>query len=205
MISSFLIYQGADVNRGPIDGLDSGASPLFLAVRKGHKAVVEKLLEAKADINKANVKGESPLFVAAVEGHAFLVQVLIEHGADVGQRNVDKKKPFDVAKDKGIAALLWAHDPDEVTRKAALAAKASATFEDLTADEVGQMVADLGTAYGPLKVKIHEGDLNGYVVAQSLESNRLEGIIAQMGCTSKVQQKNIKVKHCACMYCIGWH
>jgi cytohesin len=67
-----LIEAGADVNKAA----DDGRTPLFMAARKGHEAVVRELIELGADINKAADNGVTPLVVAATKGHEKIVQIL---------------------------------------------------------------------------------------------------------------------------------
>ena len=57
-------------------------TPLFMAAGKGHDVVVRALIEARADVNKADDYGATPLYVAAQFGHEAVVRVLIEAGAE---------------------------------------------------------------------------------------------------------------------------
>jgi ankyrin repeat protein len=61
----------------------AGITPLFLAVKSGAAGIVEDLLKANADVNRANASGTTPLMMAAAAGDPATVQVLIEHGASV--------------------------------------------------------------------------------------------------------------------------
>jgi hypothetical protein len=66
-----------------------GATPLWLALRKGHFEIAEHLVRAGADVDRASQNGCHgagkcvPLRVAAAFGHAGLVRLLLERGADV--------------------------------------------------------------------------------------------------------------------------
>jgi ankyrin repeat protein len=78
-----LTEEGADVNRA-----DDGMTPLFIAAREGHEAVVRALLGAGADINRGTDDGKTPLSVATTpisngdQGeHAAIVQILMVAGA----------------------------------------------------------------------------------------------------------------------------
>ncbi|KAK4463037.1 ankyrin repeat-containing domain protein [Cladorrhinum samala] len=62
----------------------SGMTPLAVASKYGHEAVVEALLQRKAAVN--NNGSESPLTYAACRGHASIVKLLLEAGADVNAR-----------------------------------------------------------------------------------------------------------------------
>lgn len=66
-----------------------GATPLWLALRKGHFEIAEHLVRAGADVDRASQNGCHgagkcvPLRVAAAFGHAGLVRLLLERGADI--------------------------------------------------------------------------------------------------------------------------
>ena len=47
--------------------------------------MVKALIEAGADVNKADDDGETPLYMAAWNGHEAVVKALIEAGADVNK------------------------------------------------------------------------------------------------------------------------
>lgn len=111
-----LLKAGADVNSAQGDGmtalhwaamhgdlemtemlLHAGASlrattrlgsytPLALAARNGHGAVVKALLGAGADPKAASASGATPLMLAAASGDVTAVRALIDAGADVNAR-----------------------------------------------------------------------------------------------------------------------
>ncbi|GMH37736.1 hypothetical protein BSKO_05609 [Bryopsis sp. KO-2023] len=77
----FLMDQGANV-----EGRDeeTGATPLIIAARLGHLAIVAELIAAGADANAKNDNGITPLAMAAVqEGNSEVILALIDAGADV--------------------------------------------------------------------------------------------------------------------------
>jgi ankyrin repeat protein len=70
---------------------------LLHAAGKGHKAIVELLLENGANADSKDDKGLTPLLWAADKGHKGIVELLLENGA-----NADSKD------DKGLTPLLRA-------------------------------------------------------------------------------------------------
>ena len=67
---------------------------LVVAAEKGHTAVVTALLDAGADVNKADKFGSTPLYAAAGYGHTAVVTALLDAGTDVNK-----------ADDEGITPL----------------------------------------------------------------------------------------------------
>ena len=65
------------------EGAQEGRTLLWWASSKGHKEVVEALLQAGADASFCNSEGRSPLRAAVEEGHVEVVAVLLAHGANV--------------------------------------------------------------------------------------------------------------------------
>lgn len=57
-------------------------TPLELAVENGHRACVELLIKAKADINRPNTYGETPLIIALKKKHAACALQLLKAGAN---------------------------------------------------------------------------------------------------------------------------
>ena len=54
---------------------------LGIAVQESHAAVVRRMIDAGADLNKAMNDGVTPLHIAAGRGHAAIFQILREAGA----------------------------------------------------------------------------------------------------------------------------
>ena len=69
----------------------------MVASHNGHAAIVEALIQAGADVNKADNNGATALMIASEDGHAATVEVLIQAGADV-----------DKAANNGATALMIA-------------------------------------------------------------------------------------------------
>ena len=108
------LESNADPNQATTD---KGATPLYIAAKGGHSAVVNQLLETNADPNQARTDdGQTPLFTAAHEGHGVVVHQLLENNADPNQATTDKgATPLYVAAQEGrdgIAKQLLENNAD---------------------------------------------------------------------------------------------
>lgn len=86
-----------------------GQSPLWLAARNGHEAMVQYLVQQNGDVQFRSPIGITPLAVAAREGYLSIVQLLIRFGADPNTESNDHASP-----------LLWATRTGEVETVKAL-------------------------------------------------------------------------------------
>jgi ankyrin repeat protein len=77
-IADLLIRAGARVDAAN----DLGSVPLHLACTNRSAAMVDRLLEAKANANAKLLNGESVLMTCARTGDAKAVKMLLVHGAD---------------------------------------------------------------------------------------------------------------------------
>ena len=68
-----------------------------MAVHNGFEAVVRALIEAGADVNKAEARGVTPLYIAAQNGFEAVLRALIEAGADINQVAVNGSTPLSVS------------------------------------------------------------------------------------------------------------
>jgi ankyrin repeat protein len=76
------IVRGGWPDRGYQPEAPGGMSPLLFAARDGRLDIAKLLLEAKADVNQADVNGITPL-LAAISNHQLpLARLLLEHGAN---------------------------------------------------------------------------------------------------------------------------
>lgn len=55
-------------------------APLLLAVKEGHWAVSERLLQSHAPLEQCDPVGRSALMLAASEGHVGLIELLLDKG-----------------------------------------------------------------------------------------------------------------------------
>ncbi|MCA1790038.1 MAG: ankyrin repeat domain-containing protein, partial [Thioalkalivibrio sp.] len=79
-IVDVLLYAGA--NMEPLTRV-GGYTPLHLAARSGHAAVVRSLLEHGADADRWTSTGVTALHFAAQANDAEVIRALVEHGADI--------------------------------------------------------------------------------------------------------------------------
>ena len=97
-----LLEEGAD-----IDVLHKSKTPLIAAIRKGHIAVANKLIDAGANINYGiGVNAATPLISASEHNHPELVRKLLELGADPNGANVRKHQPIFFAAQDGHVEVV---------------------------------------------------------------------------------------------------
>jgi ankyrin repeat protein len=59
---------------------NSGNTPLSMAARYKHEAVVKLLLEKGADVESKDDNGNTPLSLAAEKGHEAIMKLLLKKG-----------------------------------------------------------------------------------------------------------------------------
>lgn len=74
---------------------------LHSAVRSGHAATVQRLLEAGADASEHCEFGDAPLHLAAQDDAVDVIALLLRHGADRASRNRFGETPADIARTSG--------------------------------------------------------------------------------------------------------
>lgn len=92
-----------------------GATLLFKAVVNGNYAIVEYLLERKADPNVQNIHGETALHQAVENGNHKVINLLLEKNADPNIQQVDGETPMHIASLKGdykVIKLLNLYNAD---------------------------------------------------------------------------------------------
>jgi len=72
---TFLLGE-KDINVNHEGGMDKKTS-LWLAAARGEEAICKKLIEARADVNAADIRGRMPLWEAAFAGHIGVVKLLL--------------------------------------------------------------------------------------------------------------------------------
>jgi ankyrin repeat protein len=91
-----VLKLGADINYK----YKYGWTPLLFATMKGHKDIVEFLIENGADINvKYGADGNTPLLFATRCEYKDIVEILLKNGADTNIKD-----------DRGYTALMYASE-----------------------------------------------------------------------------------------------
>ena len=112
-LAQTLLYAGANIRATTRVG---GYTPLLIASRNGHAALVDALLAGGADPNLATSNGATPLMMAAQGGNADVAKALIAKGADVNAKEkVKNETALMIAASYGRADViraLTAHGAD---------------------------------------------------------------------------------------------
>ena len=85
---------------------ESGDSPLTLAAKEGHEAVVEVLLQGGANVNMLDRNGKSPLHIAVQLNDAETVQVLLDNNASANKHDSYGVTPLHVACERGYIEMV---------------------------------------------------------------------------------------------------
>ena len=82
-------------------------TPLHVAALHGPKDVVQVLLDARANPNKADNKGETPLHKAVTYRNKVVVQILLDWGADMNKkRGIFEETPLHIAARNGDPEMV---------------------------------------------------------------------------------------------------
>mmetsp|Transcript_2686 Transcript_2686/g.4038 ORF Transcript_2686/g.4038 Transcript_2686/m.4038 type:complete len:455 (+) Transcript_2686:56-1420(+) len=82
LVAMFLDSESRLLNSPDTSEYGNGWTPLHYACYRGHKGIVEELLNRNVNVNRANDDGFSPLFYAAQQEHVDICALLLQAGAD---------------------------------------------------------------------------------------------------------------------------
>ena len=77
------IVRGGWPERGERDSIPGAKTPLLYATRDGRLEVAQLLVQAGADIEKADADGVTPLLMSILNGQVPVARYLLDHGANV--------------------------------------------------------------------------------------------------------------------------
>ncbi|MCJ1269051.1 hypothetical protein MMC22_008939 [Lobaria immixta] len=99
----FLLEKGADANlmRHPL-----GRTMLHQAAEQKKSAVVEALLENKAEVIAGDAKGRTALLLATERWFCGLVKVVLDHGADIEAQATDELKSWHISILNGFIGIM---------------------------------------------------------------------------------------------------
>lgn len=91
---NLLLEAGAQVDLGPKQGDNAGATPLHIACATGANGCLESLLRHGASATRQVPSGATPLHTAAIGGDQRTIELLCEAGGSVTALNEDKRTPL---------------------------------------------------------------------------------------------------------------
>ena len=104
-IKLLLAAPNIEVNKTNIDG----ATPLLVAVSKGHAPIVQALLDKNADVTLVDKEGGTLLHWAAYKGNLNVVQILLAApNIEVHKTNIDGATPLHTAAQNGHTSVVQA-------------------------------------------------------------------------------------------------
>src|SRR5439155_10888098 len=128
IVARFLLDNGANLSARDLNR--NGWMSLHYAAAYGHKAMVEILLDRKADVQATDNEGQTALHLAARNGFKNIVEVLLAHGADVNAKTKSGSTPLHEAAASGsqaVAEMLLTHNADVNADAAMVGASVSGT------------------------------------------------------------------------------
>ena len=135
-------------------GSAAGVFAVFTAAQKGHAAVVEQLIAAGADVNKATTTGVTPLIIAAYSGHTEVVRLLIAAGSDPTPTDSNGQTALRIAqaRDNAEAAALLQRHSDEWRQQEGLS-NATRRPASVPAPAAAQGAKELWSARDPARYR----------------------------------------------------
>ncbi len=115
------IVRGGWPDRGERDPVPGAKTALLYAAREGHLEVARQLLDAGADIEKADANGVTPLLMALINGQLAVADLLVDRGADVRAADWYGQTPLFLAVDWRNVDVGGPTRDNGVDRAAALA------------------------------------------------------------------------------------
>lgn len=79
---------------------------LIVAVNSGRQKAVAALVEAGADVNRADAEGNTPFIHAVINGDIAVARYLQEHGADIARRNAEGRTAADYSRSTKLDDLM---------------------------------------------------------------------------------------------------
>lgn len=164
-----LLDEGADIEWRNSNYWD--ASPLGVALHKGHFPAVKLLVERGADIEAVFRSGDTALMYAIYGGNGDCVRTLVEHGVKLTPVNDEGKSALDLLKgrNEGVRAALGVpedekpkqpvapeipSDPDEIVLRRKIGDKILEEVFNFNARERVSLIR--GAASGPVETMTRE-------------------------------------------------
>lgn len=96
------LRRGANINA--VTKTKDSEGVLHLAIKRldGDQAIVQKLIEHKADVNLGDQNGNTPLHIAAETNQRNIASLLLEAGAVVDPKNNEGNTPLHIVASKGV-------------------------------------------------------------------------------------------------------
>lgn len=169
-VCSILIARGASLSVLNKKNL----APLHLAVKEGHWAIAEKLLQHQAPIEQTDGGGKTPLIYAAAEGYVGLIELLLDKGANIHHED-----------NEGLTALCWSLLRGKILAAQSLIDRGGKINHT---DKTGRTPLDLAAFQGnPMAVQLL---LDRGAIIEHVDINGMRPLDRAIGC------RNIQVIHC---------
>ncbi|CAG5119248.1 unnamed protein product, partial [Candidula unifasciata] len=155
-----------------------GQMPLHVAVSKGHRDVVEAIINQKADLNAVDSQGNTALHLAVMAESPDMVRLLLKKGASFTIKNQAQMMPVHLAAElptTEIMKILLEHGADPNAR-----GEGGVTALHLAAgQDNGDMMRLIMSTGGKPCMKCDYGYYPIHVAAKSASANAMSAIIEQ--------------------------